>query len=368
MLAVGAFSLVGVCSISASGENSSGGLRGRVTDASDGILPGVTVVATSDDGRTLAAAVTDGAGVYVFQGLPTGVLGLTFQLEGFDAQTIRAVIEAGVESAVAVQRLRLAALRETVDVSAKAPVDQPRPLVITRPVPTHDRDSVCGPAKAESTQRSFGTIRSLRHETERGLYAKGDEVSIDGGTLSGLEVGQNLVARRFYRAAGPGDAAATGEHTSGLLQVVAADERFSVGIVVYACDELMQGDFLAAFKPEPFRIPDSTGVPAYEDAARILFADAGQILGAPRRLMVIDRGNDQGIRVGQRLTLFRRQGRGAPEPAVVGGAVVVAIRADSATIRVEEVTDVIASGDWAAPQRQSFEAQQAATPPGLPRP
>jgi hypothetical protein len=64
--------------------------------------------------------------------------------------------------------------------------------------------------------------------------------------------------------------------------------------------------------------------------------------------MVIDRGSEHGVRVGQRVTLFRR--RGARSPDIVGDAIVVAIRSDSATIRVERVSDTISSGDLAAPQ------------------
>ena len=67
--------------------------------------------------------------------------------------------------------------------------------------------------------------------------------------------------------------------------------------------------------------------------------------------MVIDRGSVQGVRAGQRLTLFRSKRRGASHPDVVGEAIVVAVRTDSATIRIERVNDVIESGDWAAPQR-----------------
>jgi hypothetical protein len=220
-------------------------------------------------------------------------------------------------------------------------------------VPTHDHDSVCGPAKRSATAESFGTIRSRRDDAATGMYTKGDELVIDGGTLDGLEVGRNLVVRRYYRVpGGPSEMAETGEHSSGLLQIVAATERSAFAVVVYACDELMKGDFLASFTPEPVRTPDPVGIPVYEDAARILFADAGQMLGAPRRLMVIDRGSDEGIRAGQRLTLFRRRpGRG--RPAIVGDAVVVAVRSDSATIRVERAIDAIASGDWAAPQGRS---------------
>jgi hypothetical protein len=264
-------------------------------------------------------------------------------------------------------RLELAAITETVVVHGHAPVDPPSrrpppspPPPVAIPVPRHDRESVCGPAKPGATAEAFGTILSRRHETERGLYAKDDELLIDGGTLNGLDVGRNLVVRRYYHVNGAEGAGETGEHTSGLLQIVAADERASMAVVVYACDEMMKGDFLASFNPEPVRTPDPVGIPAYRDAARILFADAGQMLGVPGRLMVIDQGSDRGIRAGQRLTLFRRQAPGAARPSVVGDAVIVAVRTDSATIRVERVTDAISFGDWAAPQRRSAATSPAA--------
>jgi len=189
------------------------------------------------------------------------------------------------------------------------------------------------------------------------MYATGAEVVIDGGQHEGLEVGRNLVVRRYYRVRGAASANAVGEHSAGLVQIVAAGERSSLAVVVYACDELRNGDFLASFKPEPTRDPDPLGTPAYYDAARILFADDGQTLGAPRRLMVIDRGTEQGTRVGQRVTLFR-QGRGEARHEVVGDAIVVAVRTDSATIRIDHVTDVITAGDWAAPQSALSAAHQ----------
>jgi hypothetical protein len=147
-----------------------------------------------------------------------------------------------------------------------------------------------------------------------------------------------------------------------VLQIVAANERASVGVVVYACDELMRGDVLAEFKPEPIRAPEPAGIPNYENAARILFADVGQMLGVPRRLMVIDRGSDHDLRVGQRLTLFRRKVQSGGTPSVVGDAVVVALRIDSATIRVESSNDVISFGDWAAPQRSAPTAVTSPNP------
>jgi hypothetical protein len=328
-----------------------------VTDGSGGVLPGVTVTATSADGRLLATTVTGAVGGYAFGALAAGPVSLVFQLEGFATAIVGVAVQPGRESLV-MERLALASLTETVVVRGRAPPDpQPRlpppPPPVALPVPKHDRESICGPAKPGATAESFGTILSRRHEAERGLYTKDDELLIDGGTLNGLDVGQNLVVRRYYPVNGAEDTAGTGEHTSGLLQIVAAHERASTAVVVYACDEMMRGDFLASFKPEPIRTPDPVGIPAYGDAARILFGDAGQMLGVPGRLMVIDQGSERGIRAGQRLTLFRRRAHGAATPSVVGDAVIVAVRTDSATIRVERVIDAIAFGDWAAPQRQS---------------
>ncbi len=353
--------LLGTYSTAASAQTGAGAVRGTAVDVSGALLPGVAIVAASTDGRVLATTVTDEVGGYLFKALPAGRVDLTFHLEGFATSVRRVAVQQGVESLL-VERLDLARLAETVVVRGSLPADEPPPpppppsppppRLVVKPVPSHDLASVCGPAKASAIPESLGTIRSRRQEALKGLYGAGDELIIDGGTFNGLEAGQNLVVRRHYRVSGLPGAVATGEHTSGLLQIVEAEEHVSTAVVVYACDEMMRGDYLALFKPEPVRVPDPVGIPIYEEAARILFADDGQIMGVSRRLMVIDRGSDQGIRAGQRLTLFRRQRPGDFTPAVIGDGVVVAVQSDSATIRVEGVTDAIVSGDWAAPQRQ----------------
>jgi hypothetical protein len=355
-LAIAALSVM--ASAAASEQAAQGLVRGQVTDNSGGVLPGVTVVATVADGRAPVAVVTDGSGAYETHALPVGPVTLTFQLEGFATQAVAVAVRPGAESRVVV-RLELARLSETVDVHAPAPVDpviRARPSPAIRPVPAHDRDSICGPAKPETSPTSLGTIKSGR-DTPAGLYAEGAELAIDGGLANGLDAGRNVVVRRYYRAWGAPSGDTVGEHSAGLLQIVEASERTSVAVVVYACDELRQGDFLAPFDPEPIRSPEPRGIPAYSDAARILFADEGQTLGAPRRLMVIDRGTDHGTRVGERFALFRqRPGSAAREPT--GDAVVVSVRTDSATIRIDRLTDAIFAGDWAAPQTASAAARR----------
>lgn len=353
-----ACALVALCTTVADAQAGKGSVRVEVTDSSGGRLPGVAVVATGVDGKVLATAATDRSGGHVFPAVPAGPVMLRFRLDGFAGVLVGVTVQPDAEARV-VQALELAPIAETVDVQAVAPVAQPRLLPpppvrapargpLMKPVPPHDRDSVCGPSKRNLGAEPLGTIRSTRYVAQGGLYTTGTQVSVDGGTLNGLEVGQNLVVRRYFRVERLAGTDTMGEHSAGLVQIVSASERSSIAVVIYACNELRQGDFLAFFTPELMRPPDPRGVPDYDGAARILFADEGQILGAPRRLMVIDRGLAHGVRAGQRVTLFRRRGRGGPD--VVGEAIVVATRIDSATIRVERVNDAIESGDLAAPQ------------------
>ena len=352
------FVLLGLWFAASSAYGAERHVRGVVSDESNGVLPGVTVVATAADGRVVATVVTDGAGRYVIGPLVAGRVDLTFQLEGFSPAAVRFAMGADTD-AVVNQRLVVATQSETVTVLGKVPVPPPpspplprpapRPKPVTTSVPDHDLASVCGPAKLSAIPESFATIRSRRYAAN-GLYGEGDELVLAGGTLSGINVGHNFVVRRTYRIEWDPHTE-IGEHTAGLVQIVAADEHASVAVVVYACDEMIPGDRVASFKPEPRRAAAPAGIPDYRHPARILFPDIGQLVGAPRRLMVIGQGAESGVRVGQRMTLFRRRPSGRGAPSVVGEAVVVAVRTDSATIRVEQVTDAIVSGDWAAPQR-----------------
>jgi hypothetical protein len=345
---------------SASMAATDGVIRGEVTDVSGGLLPGVTVTATAPDGRILATTLTDGVGRYTLRGVPPGTIAVTFQLDGFDSVTVNATVVAGTETRI-VERLRLAQFTENVTVFAAAPPEPPAPFVPTPrppryvvvPVPLQELETICLPAKPGAGPESIATVLTHIQGPGRTLYGKGDEIILDAGADDGLEVGRNLVVRRHYQAQGRSAVAATGEQTTGLVQISSVGAEKSSAVVVHTCSEVRQGDFLAAYAPEVRRRPEPMGLPAFGDAIRILFSDAGQMLGAPRRLMVIDRGSAHGMQPGQRLTLFRDDPRHIAPPFVVGEAVVVAVKTWSATIRVEHATDAIWDGDWAAPQLAS---------------
>src|SRR5947207_4350442 len=153
MLAVAA-ALVFSCAMVAAAQADKGVIRVEVTDSSGGRLPGVAVVVTIAGGQVLTA-VTDRTGRCVFPAVPVGPVMLRLRREGFAGVLVGTTIQPGVELRVA-ERLELAPYTETVVVEAPAPIEKPRPpppvpppsrRPVMRPVPPHDRDSVCGPAK-----------------------------------------------------------------------------------------------------------------------------------------------------------------------------------------------------------------------------
>ena len=58
-------------------------IRGTVTDASGGVLPGATVTITNTGTKDLRTAVTDDRGGYTFASLFNGTYEVKVELEGF---------------------------------------------------------------------------------------------------------------------------------------------------------------------------------------------------------------------------------------------------------------------------------------------
>lgn len=338
-----------------------GGIGGRLIDESGAVLPGVTVSMTCAGSAAVIVAVTDSAGRYSVDDLPSGPCSVAFELAGFQ-KVVRDRLDVPRGQALAVdQQMALAPVAETVNVVAAspdrpAPAPQPRLRVQPGSIPPHETDSVCGPGPLPFATRLIRLVGN-RDDSVRTLYAPGDTILIDAGRADGIAVGQNFVVRRPYHASDPPPSrdpdAFASVHSAGLVQVVEVTETAATVAVVYACDEFMRGDDLDVFTPEPFRPPRSDGPPDFGRPARILLADQGQMFGAPGRMMVIDQGKDAGVEVGQWVTLFRRPQRGAPSVTSVGEAVVVAARADWARIRIDSIRDVVYPGDLAAPHRRS---------------
>lgn len=353
-------------STSAAAQDQSASITGRVTDGSGAALPGVTVTFTpATTGRAPVTAVTDGVGQYLSPPLPPGTYAVSFELSGFASAQRADVALRSRDVFLLDQQLGLASLTESVEVVARRAVPpavpegppvkleapkRPEPVPVSREILA----SVCGPGRRGETSMSIGKLLAHRDEPNRRLYGTGDVLLLDVGADIGLVNGQNLVVRRTFRVGDKGDTrdrAAFGEQTAGLIQVVDAGPEAAVAVVVYTCGELFAGDVVEPFDALPVLSAKGLGSPAFESPARIVLGEHGQTLGATRALMVIDRGAAGGAERGQRLTIFRRAlGDRGPVQAIAD-AVIIAVRPESATIRIERTSDAVSVGDLVALHR-----------------
>jgi hypothetical protein len=334
-------------------------LMGVVTDGSGGALPGVTVTLRGA-GAPPTPVVTDESGRYLSAWLPPGVYVVDFALSGFESKTVTNIPLGAGQTVVLDQQLALAALKETVEVTATAPAPKPPPAPPRPPRPTAkpvDPEilaSVCGPRQATAFSQAIGRIVSHRDDPNRQLMGPGDLLQIDAGDKHGVTAGQNLVVRRRFQT---GDRAAAkkeatfAEQTAGLVQIIETHPETSVALVVYVCGELTAGDTVEPYIPQPAFFAVSSGTPRFDEPGRITTGESGQTASSAGQMMVIDRGIMQGAQRGQRLTIFRRPQGAEGMPLTIGDAVIIAIRADSATIRIERATDAILVGDLVALHR-----------------
>ena len=123
------WALIAVLGISATpafaqggGASSTGSISGEVKDAQGGVLPGVTVTATSPAQIGTLSAVTNEAGIFRFPSVPPGEYKLNFELAGFQTVVREGIrITLGFNAQVNTV-LNVASLNETITVSGQSPV------------------------------------------------------------------------------------------------------------------------------------------------------------------------------------------------------------------------------------------------------
>jgi hypothetical protein len=98
-------------------------LTGTVRDASGGVLPGVTVEASSPALiEKVRAAVTDGSGQYRIVDLQPGTYSLSFTLPGFSTVKRENIALTGSQTLTIAAELRVGGLEETITVTGETPV------------------------------------------------------------------------------------------------------------------------------------------------------------------------------------------------------------------------------------------------------
>jgi hypothetical protein len=184
---------------------------------------------------------------------------------------------------------------------------------------------------------------------ERTLYATSEIVVLNGGTPQGLMVGQKYFIRHLQlglSGEAPSPTTPAPIRTAGYLTVVAADERFALARIEFACDAIEAGDYL-----DPFMDPVLPTAVAADGASN--FVDMGRVLFGPDRrqqfgagdLTNIDRGTAKGIGAGTRVAFYRDRQNGTPL-VELGEGVVLDVAAESAKVVIVRAHEAIMSADY----------------------
>jgi hypothetical protein len=234
-------------------------------------------------------------------------------------------------------------------------------------------DVACAPAlapeKRDQTDEPTLRVVGVQDPAIRELLGPGDTLVISAGSNAGLQSGQRFFVRRLIPAV-----TTTGEtpratiHTAGWVQILGVDTMVSTATVVHACDGILFDDYLEPFvAPMIAARPLPGSVPQYDNMGHIVTGVEGLHTAAPGNLMTIDRGSNSGVVLGQRYIVFRDKrdqhvdmtdrskafvAMAGNSPLVeVGQVLVVAVRADDATVQVVASRDAITNGDLIAPIR-----------------
>jgi len=110
------------CAASVSAQDFRGGITGRITDASGGRMPGVTVTATNAATNVASTTTTNGEGDYAILFLNPGTYSIAAELSGFK-KAVRQNLEVRVGEKLGVDlTMAVGTMSETVSVSAESPI------------------------------------------------------------------------------------------------------------------------------------------------------------------------------------------------------------------------------------------------------
>lgn len=188
-------------------------------------------------------------------------------------------------------------------------------------------------------------IVGAERQEEKILLSDADKFYVDKGRADGLEIGQVfLVVSAGNRI---GDHGLLARRT-GRARVIGLEETRGIVRIDKTCGEVSLGGFLVPFEEREELLGTDQGYAAELDenqgikGSLIHIETEFHIVGTGGWAL-IDLGRDQGIQVGQQLTVFKRVKKGLPREAV-GNVIVIDVQKSTSTVKVLSCRDSVEVG------------------------
>lgn len=241
------------------------------------------------------------------------------------------------------------AVASVVPTAAQAPASRPA-AALSIPL-----EQLCGP-RAELTRPAMKIRVAAGRERVKTSYGPSEQIILNAGASQGIRAGQRYLVRRVvedqFTVAAIGSEKSFSIHTSGWITIVDVQPETSLAVIAEACDAVYIDDYVEPFViPPPAPAPPVVTQPDFDRPARVILGDERRQLGGEGTIMVMDRGADHGLRIGQPLTVFRQTMNGKGPNAPLGDALVIEVHAETSLIRIIRSREAIEVGDLVAIHR-----------------
>lgn len=188
---------------------------------------------------------------------------------------------------------------------------------------------------------------------KRFVFDTSELLVLDGGSGSGLQLGQQFYIRRPV-VSGVDRMHPKAIRTLGWLTVVSLNDQTAIARVDHFCDAITTGDYL-----EPFVAPSlpadvesrSAGEPDFSSLGRVLNGPEDTSSGAVGGVMMIDRGSDQQLAPGARFSVYRDLHTAGMPLTNVGEGVVLSVGKSMSLMKITRSRDAIVTGDYVVPRK-----------------
>jgi hypothetical protein len=229
-----------------------------------------------------------------------------------------------------------------------APISGPLPIGV-------EVDVYCSGYLGDREEAFVGRIVNAEKERNQSMFLAGDILYIDIGSENGVQAGMEFTIVRPSQLVNhwgsERDVAGRVYMTPGRIRVICTQEKASITELIYSCNEVEVGDFIAPFEPIPVPLVRRTrpatmcDVPNGKPIGHVVATrDAVTPIGTDT-IVFLDLGEEDGLNPGDFLTVYHPSTQAVGVRTVLGEAAILTSRHRSSVAIITSMVDFIAVGD-----------------------
>ena len=216
-------------------------------------------------------------------------------------------------------------------------------------------DVYCSGYLGDRDEAFVGRIVNAEKERNQSMFMAGDVIYIDIGAENGVQAGMEFTivrpSRLVNRWGSEREVQGRIYMTPGRVRVLCAQERSSITEIIYSCNEVEVGDFVAPFEPIPVPLVRRTRPATICDTPNgkpighvVDTRDAVTPVGTDT-IVFLDLGEQDGLNPGDFLTVYHPSTQAQGVRTVLGEAAILTTRNRSSVAIITSMVDFIAVGD-----------------------